>query len=118
MSHLHDALLERCWRALPSANPYLSKVLESSNVSLACNQTKFHVSVQQLLRKYGANLMRKKILMHAQRENLAKHPGICILSGFLFNDNFIMFRNLADRSHRAPGKNVATLSSVREYSSA
>lgn len=41
-----------CLRALASANLYPSKVLESSNVSLSCNQAKFHVQVQQLLCEY------------------------------------------------------------------
>lgn len=47
--------------------------------------------------------------MHAQVQLLprepAEHPGICLLLGFLFNVNFLIVRNPADRSGRAPGKN-------------
>lgn len=60
--------------------------------------------------------------MHAgmhllQRDNLAKHPGTGEYSEFLFNDNFIVLRNPADRSHRASGKHAAALSPVHAYSS-
>lgn len=35
-------------------------------------------------------------------KNLAEHLGICVLSGFLFNDNFTTVRNLTELPARRP----------------
>lgn len=35
-------------------------------------------------------------------KNLCEHLGICVLSGFLLNDNFITFRNLTELPARQP----------------
>lgn len=73
--------------------------------SLACSHAKCHVSVQQLLHKYRKR--RRKYIFMLQgytcgTKNLGEHLGICVLSGFLLNDNFITFRNLTELPARRP----------------
>jgi len=100
VAHLISTML--CWKGAIGHQQVLNcnryRLLRSSNVSLARNHTKVYPSAQHLYTNNDKKNQQQEECAHVQQcpRDLEGHLGICMLTGTLFNDNLITFRNLTE----------------------